>query len=529
MTQQTITVQVREEERRRLPEANRPILFICNRQEKCWDEHILETILRPHYPDLVVLAIAKSQNPFLRVQKEIVEKNFQQLRKVMKNALEQTDNYTPIALPLDFETLAPGDVLHQINLNRFCKLIRDSGFTVVLIHVSPPQNQTRFDRLLKELRKILGNHFINKIPPQYHAQITARISPPITTTELSRFDKAHQIRRFIQSRLFAMAGNIPEAIPSFFSRWMPSKTTTAFEDIAKSIDKQAIMTEIALLIIGEQRVVSQGNFDVFVAKASQIPNILQEIGRLRELTFRAVGEGTGQRLDLDEFDLYYRQLIIWDRTAGRIVGGYRIGCGDEIYRQYGKHGFYISTLFRIKKNFEPILPQALELGRSYIIADYQLKPLPLFLLWKGILFFLNQNPQYQYIFGPVSISRRFSDVSRGLMVEFLKKHNFDHRLSRFLEPRKPFKVKKSKVDTDFLVETFGGELTNLDKFIEAIEPTQARMPVLLRQYIRQNAKFIGFNIDPHFSDCLDGFMILDLKNLPASTIENLQREKQNTV
>ncbi len=176
---------------------------------------------------------------------------------------------------------SPGDVLHQINLNRFFKLIRDTGFTIVLIHLSPPQNQTRFERLLKELRKILGNHFINKIPPQYHTDVTARISLAISPEELNRFKKAHQIRRFIQSHLFAMSG-----------------------------------------------------------------------------------EGTGQRLDLDEFDLYYRQLIIWDRTEGRIVGGYRIGCGDEICRQYGKHGFYISTLFRIKKNFEPILLQSLELGRS---------------------------------------------------------------------------------------------------------------------------------------------------------------------
>jgi putative hemolysin len=527
MTQQTVNVQISAEERRRLPEANRPILFICNRQEKGWDEKVLETILRPQYPNLTILSIAKSQNPFFRVQEAIAEKNFQLLVKFLKQTLEQTHAHSPIALPLNIDEPTPGDVLHQINLNRFFKLIRDAGFTIVLIHLSPPQNHTRFERLLKELRKILGNHFINQIPPQYHEQITARISPPISPAELNRFEKAHQIRRFMQSRLFAMSGNIPDAIPSFFNNWMPQKTISAVEGIAEAVDKQAIMAEIAALMIREQMIVSQSNFEVFVAEAAQIPNALQEIGRLREQTFRAVGEGTGQRLDLDEFDLYYRQLIIWDRTEGRIVGGYRIGCGDDIYRQYGKHGFYISTLFRIKTGFQPMLPQSLELGRSYIVADYQRKPLPLFLLWKGILHFVNQNPQYKYVFGPVSISRQFSDVSRGLMVEFLKKHHFDKKFALHLAPRKPFKIKKSKVDTNLLVDTFGGELTNLDKFIEGIEPTQTRMPVLLRQYIRQNAKFIGFNLDPHFSDCLDGFMILDLKNLPASTIENLQREKQN--
>ncbi len=529
MIQQEINVLVSAEERRRLPEANRPILFICNRQEKGWDEQILDIVLRPCYPNLTILTISKSQNPFLRVQEAIAERNFQLLIKILKNTLERANAQTPIALPLNFDEPTPGDVLHQINLNRFFKLIRDAGFIIVLIHISPPQNQNRFERLLKEVRKILGNHFINRIPPQYHNDITVRISPPINTEELHRFTKAHQIRRFIQSRLFAMSGNMSSVLPNFFNFWTHQKPANTFEEIAEGVDKQSILTEIAALIVSEKMVISQSNFEVFVAEAHQIPHILQEIGRLREQTFRAIGEGTGLRLDLDDFDLYYRQLIIWDRTEGRIVGGYRIGCGDEIMRTYGKHGFYISTLFRIKQPFVPILERSLELGRSYIIDDYQRKPLPLFLLWKGILHFINQNPQFKYVYGPVSISRQFSDVSRGLMVEFLKKHYFDAKLALHLAPRKPFKIKKNKVDTQLLIETFGGELTNLDKFIEGIEPTQTRMPVLLRQYIRQNAKFIGFNLDPHFSDCLDGFMILDLKNLPASTIENLQREKQTTV
>jgi putative hemolysin len=272
-------------------------------------------------------------------------------------------------------------------------------------------------------------------------------------------------------------------------------------------------------------VVSQSNFDVFVAAASQIPNVLQEIGRLREQTFRDISEGTGRALDIDEFDLYYHQLIIWDRNAERIVGGYRIGCGDEIFKNYGKHGFYISTLFKIKVGFYPILQRSLELGRSFIVFDYQRKPLPLFLLWKGILAFLLQNPQYRYLFGPVSMSRQFSNVSRSLVVDFLKTHYFNAELAVYLKPRKPFKIPKGKVDTKLLVKTFGGDLGNLDKFIEGIETEQLRMPVLMRQYIRQNARFVGFNIDPKFSDCLDGFIILNLKDIPKNTIENLQRTK----
>lgn len=270
----------------------------------------------------------------------------------------------------------------------------------------------------------------------------------------------------------------------------------------------------------------QSNFEVFVAESVQIPQVLLEIGRLREITFRSVGEGTGHCRDIDSFDQYYRQLIIWDKNEQRIVGGYRLGCGDEIFTQLGVNGFYVSSLFHIGEGLFPVLAHSLELGRSYIVEDYQRKPLPLFLLWKGILAFLLQNRQYRYILGPVSISRQYSDLARGLMVAFLEHYYYNAELAAHLTPRKPFIVKAEKdVDPCHMIETIGGDISNLDKFIEGVETKGVRIPVLLRQYLRQNARFVGFNLDPNFSDCLDGFMILDMNDLPQSTIENLQRTR----
>jgi putative hemolysin len=306
-------------------------------------------------------------------------------------------------------------------------------------------------------------------------------------------------------------------------------TTT---DALKTRESEPVATPVdAHLLVGEVDwlrsnclTFEQSHFEVFVAGSGHIPNILLEIGRLRELTVRSVGEGTGRCRDIDEFDTYYRQLIIWDKTEQRIVGGYRLGCGDEIFAQYGVKGFYISSLFHIREGFFPILSQALELGRSYIVEDYQRKPLPLFLLWKGILAFLLQHPQYRYILGPVSISRQFSDLSRGLMVGFLEQNYYNESLAAHLSPRTPFKVESKKdVDISQIIESMAGDLSTLDKFIEGVETKGARIPVLLRQYLRQNARFIGFNLDPNFSDCLDGFMILDMNDLPAATIENLQK------
>src|SRR5690606_1912751 len=125
--------------------------------------------------------------------------------------------------------------------------------------------------------------------------------------------------------------------------------------------------------------------------------------------YREVGEGTNKEIDTDEFDLYYHHLIIWDKEAKRIAGGYRLGRGADIMTRYGREGFYINQLFKFSEEFNPILTQSIDLGRSYVISDYQKRPLPLFLLWKGILFFLLQNDSYRYLTGPVSISNEFSD------------------------------------------------------------------------------------------------------------------------
>ena len=122
-------------------------------------------------------------------------------------------------------------------------------------------------------------------------------------------------------------------------------------------------------------------------------------------------------------------MIIWDNINIRIAGSYRIGKGRDILNQYGKKGFYISSLFKIKKGFTPVLQKSFELGRSFVVKEYQRHPLSLFLLWKGILWYLMKNPDYQYLIGPVSISNDFSKQSKSLIVQFMKEYYFDFSLS----------------------------------------------------------------------------------------------------
>jgi hypothetical protein len=250
---------------------------------------------------------------------------------------------------------------------------------------------------------------------------------------------------------------------------------------------------------------------------------MNEIGRLREITFREVGEGTNQQMDIDEYDLYYNQLFIWDDENRKIVGAYRVGLGKEILNIYGIRGFYVQSLFRMNRKLFPVLRQSLELGRSFIITEYQKKPLPLFLLWKGILYFLIKNPEYRYLIGPVSISNRFSNFSKALIIKFIKEYYYDHKLSGYVRPRKGFIVTDHNIDTDILIEE-SSDLNKFDNIIKDIETAQKNMPVLLKKYLKQNGRIIGFNIDPKFNNALDGLLILDLFDVPPETIAALSRE-----
>ncbi len=352
-------------------------------------------------------------------------------------------------------------------------------------------------------------------------KVIIRIGTPIEPEQLQRLGNTRMFRRYLHARIFALGTGI-EVKPLLQLPALGQRSDKA-QPVAAAEPPEAIAKEITSLSFGHL-LVAQGKYEVWIAEAREIPHALREIGRLRELTFRAVGEGTGKARDLDEYDLYYLQLIIWDRQARRIVGGYRMGPGDRIFADHGPSGFYISSLFKVKPGFWPIMRQAVELGRSYIIPQYQRQPLPLFLLWKGILHYLLRYPQYRYLYGPVSISKYFSHISRSLIVAYIRKYFYDESLAQYLVPRKPFRPQIGEIDLASLIGQLGPEIRSLDRLIEEIEPEHIRLPVLIRQYVKLNARFISFNVDPHFSNVLDGFILLDLQDVPYAMIEALKKE-----
>ncbi|MFC2138360.1 GNAT family N-acyltransferase [Bacteroidota bacterium] len=349
--------------------------------------------------------------------------------------------------------------------------------------------------------------------------IKIRIGNPISLKEQDNYTDISRYGRYLRAKTYSLGTAIE--VKKFFS---PSiKRAAKVEQIIDPIPQDIIQSEINELT-KKYLLFKNSEYCVFCAPSVEMPNIVNEIGRLREITFREIGEGTNRKIDIDEFDLYFHQLFIWDENGKKIVGAYRIGKGKEIIDQYGKKGFYIQSLFKIHNKFLPILKEAIELGRSFIIKDYQRKPLPLFLLWKGILYFLIKHPEYRYLIGPVSISNRFSTFSKSIIIEFMKANFYNDDFARFIKSRNSFKVQTSAIDKDILMENASNDLNKLDKTIKDIEPDNIPIPVLLKKYLKQNAKIIGFNIDPKFNDALDGLMILDLFDVPIETITSLSKE-----
>lgn len=359
----------------------------------------------------------------------------------------------------------------------------------------------------------LPSEFLNK----QGLKIKVRIGKPINIEDISYHKNTNKLLDFLRARTYALGTGLEEE-KKLFNPINLFKIKKKPEPVIEETDRNLIVNEIEEL--EGFRVWQEKNYEVYIAPTVAIPNVLREIGRLREITFREVGEGTNKKIDLDNYDIYYHHLFIWDKELQNIVGAYRIGKGDEILNTMGRRGFYLSELFKIKEPFYPLLRKGIELGRSWIRKEYQQKPLPLFLLWKGILKYLLDNPQYRYMFGPVSISNNFSKFSKSLIVDYITKNHFDYELAHYVKPKNKFKADLSAIDKDLLIES-SESLKDLDSLISDIENSHIKIPVLLRQYMNLNAKIICFNIDPKFSDCLDGFLVVDMQNIPAEMLEKI--------
>ena len=405
------------------------------------------------------------------------------------------------------------------------KLVQKAQVPVVPIYF-----HAKNSKLFYKLSKISDTFRTAKLPSELLTQkrrtIKVRVGRPISVADQQEHQSLPGFSEFIRRKTYMLANAFEDKPNRLENISSTLKAPKIPKKIVTPVKTELMIKEIEALKEGDYRLLQSKNYEVYLAPAGKLPNILREIGRLREITFREVGEGTNEAIDLDKFDTYYHHMFLWDNEANLIAGAYRMGLGSRIFEKYGIDGFYLQDLFRFEPELYKMMSESIEMGRAFIIKSYQQKPMPLFLLWKGIVHTTLRFPEHKYLIGGVSISNQFSNFSKSLMIEFMKSHYYDPYLAQYVHPKKEFKVKLKDADKDFVFDETEADLNKFDKIIDEIEPGALRLPVLLKKYIKQNARLMAFNVDPLFNNSVDGLMYIKIADLPDSTVRPVMEEFQ---
>jgi putative hemolysin len=290
------------------------------------------------------------------------------------------------------------------------------------------------------------------------------------------------------------------------------------QEVAPEVSRDLLAAELEQLPT-ERRLAESGDFAVYSAEAREIPQLLREVGRLREVTFRQAGEGTGKCFDLDRFDRYYWHLLLWNKTKRELVGAYRAGNTADILPRYGVRGLYTSTLFRYDARVFEKMGPALELGRSFIRPEYQRQYAPLLLLWKGIARLVALHPELPVLFGAVSISNDYSRASREMIYRFFESRMQQDELCGMIEPRRPFRPARLRPWDCRAMNHALRHIEDLSQPITDVESDGKGLPILLRQYAKIGGRLLGFNVDRKFSNVLDGLVVVDLRQTETTVLE----------
>ena len=405
------------------------------------------------------------------------------------------------------------------------KLIQKAQVPVVPIYF-----HAKNSRLFYRLSKISDTLRTAKLPSELLTQkrriIKVRVGKPISVKDQAEHESLTEFTEFLRRKTYILSKTFEDKSKILENIKSTVKVPRSPKSIVTPIDSKIMVDEVKYLRDKDCRLLQSKNYEVYLASARDIPNILREIGRLREITFREVGEGTNEAIDLDTFDTYYHHMFLWDNDKNIIAGAYRMGLGSKIFERFGIDGFYLQDLFRFEPELYKMMSQSIEMGRAFIIKEYQQKPMPLFLLWKGIVHTTLRYPEHKFLIGGVSISNQFSNFSKSLMIEFMKSHYYDPYVAQYVHPKKEFKVKLKDADKDFVFDSTEADLNKFDKIIDEVEPGALRLPVLLKKYIKQNAKLVAFNVDPLFNNAVDGLMYIKIADLPESTVRPVMEEFQ---
>ncbi len=364
---------------------------------------------------------------------------------------------------------------------------------------------------------LLPRQLLNK----QNTTLQVAIGSAIPASRLEKFENEDQLTRYLRLRTYILRNRFTKenASPVFAVPALPAEIAPA-QDLVRA--EFAALPSWATLA-------DNGQFAVVSARGRSIPHLLNEIGRLREESFREVGEGTGKDVDLDRFDPDYDHLILWHKGNAEIAGAYRIGRANELLENKGPAGLYTATLFKYKKEFLTRIAPALELGRAFVRRDYRKSYAPLLMLWKGIGAYVAREPRYRFLFGPVSISSAYHPFSQALMMRFLQARFGNADLAPAIKPKNPPRPAKASRPGGLRLRDVSDlcqDIEDLSGLVAEVEKDGKGVPVLLRQYLKLGGHILTFNLDHDFGNAIDGLMLIDLANTPPKTLEKYMGSEQ---
>ncbi len=496
-----------------------PFIVVSNHPFGGWDGVILYNVISSLRPDFKILTnfllshIKNLEDCFMPVNPFTNNKKLKSSYAGIRSAREHVANGGCLGL------FPAGEVSTNYNLKSYTadkewqrpiiKLIKNSNVPVLPVYFDGT-NSHLFHYLGKIHPFLRTLRLPNEVNNKFGKTISMRIGKLISVNELSEYDHLEDLGQYLRNRCYALEANIPYKNPS------PSFSADQ-EPIALPNNKRGLVKEIHA-IENDSLLFSNANYQCFLASPERIPQLIRELGRKREESFRAVGEGTNQALDLDEFDYYYKHLILWDKQKCKIAGAYRLGIGHEIMKKYGASGFYTQTLFNYSRKFQKKLYHSIELGRSFISQDYKKEALPLVLLLRGLLYSVIKYDFCRYLIGPASISNWYPPFYRSLIVDYLSQKRPSDLRSRHVRPKHPFVTNFLRVDVDSLMSGKQDTVEKFDRYLLKLSDGEYRLPTLIKKYLKLNAYFLAFNIDKKFNDCLDGLVYLELNKVPKEEI-----------
>ena len=498
-----------EEELRRIPEKG-PAILVCNHPLSGLDALILIQLLKEKRPDLKIIGS--------RLKKNVEALSDYWDFELPKGALSEIgigDLTSQEGLVAVFPS---AKVSSHFDVSR--RQMRDGTWDLKILEevlkaavpVIPVYFKANRNLAYQVLRRLVPAVDEIRVPVELKRikskPVIVRFGRTIYPKEIAAFSDTESFSKFLRSKVYLL-GNALRPSFKLFAQSRPERE----EAIIDPVDPELIQSEINALALSGAEVSERRNYKCYLAEADEIPSILREIGRLREITFRAIGEGSNLALDLDSFDQHYHHLVLWCEEEQCIAGAYRLAIGPDVYAAYSHKGFYLNTLFKFSDRVKPMLGESLEMGRAFVVPNHQNKPMPLFVMWEGIRALMRDRQDLKYIMGCASISNNFSPFGKALMVAYLLKNFGDAHLATEIKPRKAFKPKLNKEGREIVMNSSAEDLVKFDRKIDEIEPGDLRMPPLIKKYLQQNALMVCFNVDPLFNNSLDGFMYIHRQDL----------------